>query len=252
MNFNITNTSLIQTLNIEIPPYVKQEDIKQNKSAFKRFKKDDNLESSKFSKKLKANNIPFSFNRRFILPKNRYLYFRTIKQNTYDDVSYTHDIEHLYFSYLDTNMPNIEQHEIYKRSLNGFSTNLVSMSNRIFSYTRAFITHCVKNTFVTLFRGNVRDTFYMKVLAKVSAGLIGYKGPKKSTVFARKSVIKEAGKLLANNMTTMLDVVFTSKVSRWNRKSVRDLCPNLSYILNIHITYSRPHGYKKEVTRRRV
>jgi hypothetical protein len=137
--------------------------------------------------------------------------------------------------------------------LNGIVSNFVSIKHRPFSYTRACITHCVKNTFVTIFRGkNSRDTYYMNVLAKVSCGLIGYKGPKKSTVFARKAVIKEAGTILNNHMTTLLDVVFTSKVSRWNRKSVRDLCPNLSYIITIQITYKRSHGKKKEKTKKRT
>lgn len=82
--------------------------------------------------------------------------------------------------------------------------------------------------------------------------MIGYKGPKKSTVFARKEVIKNAGNFLASHSTSLLSIVFTSKTSRWNRKSVRDLCPNLSYVIKIEILYKRSHGFKKFPNRRRV
>jgi hypothetical protein len=206
----------------------------------------------KYFKNLKPNKIRKSFNNRFLMPIQRFLYLRTVLQSELDLNEDLADFEKSYYDYLENHMPGIERREIYKKSLNGFTMNLVSMSNRLFSYTKAFVSHCVSNSFVTLFRGRIRDTYYMKVLAKVSCGLIGYKGPKKSTVFARKGVIKQAGFILANKMTSLLDVVFTSKVSRWNRKSVRDLCPNLSYVLNIYITYTRSHGYTKHKNKRRT
>jgi hypothetical protein len=223
---------------------------KDVKTSFLRYKNEipENL-----PKLIKANNLRVSFFNRFLRVKNRTLYRRTVKQN-YVRHMYREDADHIYLHYLEKNMPKVEEKELYKRSLSGYYTNFVSMSNRTYNYTRAFVTHCVKNTFVTIFRGkgHRRNNFGMKVLAKVSSGLIGYRGPKKSTVFARKGVIKEAGKLLASNMTSLLDVIFTSNVSRWNRKSVRDLCPNLSYVLNIYINYNRSHGFKKFKTRRRV
>jgi hypothetical protein len=254
MNNTLLNNDLSvkNTLGFEIPPY-NPEVLLDVKSSFRRFKNTDMVKTEIIPGKLKANNIPTSFNNKFLKPLNRTLYYRTIKQNYIEALS-TEEAENLYFTYLEKNMPNIENHELYKRSLNGFSNTFVSMSNRTFNYTRAFVTHCVKNTFVTIFRGHehLGDNYNMKVLAKVSSGLIGYKGPKKSTIFARKGVIKEAGKILSSNMTSLLDVIFTSKVSRWNRKSVRDLCPNLSYILNIFINYNRPHGYIKQKNKRRV
>lgn len=205
------------------------------------------------STNISANKIYFSFHNKFLRSKKRLLYKKTIKQNYFRKIR-KEDAEKLYLNYLEKYMPAIEERELFKRSLTGYYTNFVSMSNRKYNYTRAFITHCVKNTFVTIFRGKhySKKNFGMKVLAKVSSGLIGYKGPKKSTVFARKGVIKEAGKILSNKMTSLLDVVFTTNVSRWNRKSVRDLCPNLSYVLNIYITYNRPHGYSKQKNKRRV
>jgi hypothetical protein len=209
--------------------------------------------SDKIVRHLKANNVPMSYNNRFLRSKNRSLYYKTVKQDYIKILSHE-EIEEVYQLYLETNIHDIEKREKYKKSLNGLSANFVSMVYRTFSYTKAFITHCVKNTFATIFRGSERenDNYNMHVLAKVSSGLIGFRGPKKSTVFARKGVIKEAGNILASKMTSLLDVIFTSKVSRWNRKSVRDLCPSLSYVLNIFINYKRPHGYTKHKNKRRV
>lgn len=223
---------------------------KNVKTSFLRYK---NEIPETLPKTLKANNLRVSFYNRFLKSHERLLYRKTIKQN-YVKHMYREDADSIYLYYLEKLMPKVERKVLFKRSLTGYYTNFVSMSNRTYNYTRAFVTHCVKNTFVTLFRGkgHRRNNFGMKVLAKVSSGLIGYRGPKKSTVFARKGVIKEAGKILANNMTSLLDVIFTSNVSRWNRKSVRDLCPNLSYVLNIYINYNRPHGFRKFKTRRRV
>jgi hypothetical protein len=220
------------------------------KASFLRYKKE---QPEILPKVLKANNLSISFNHKFLISKTRTLYKRTVVQNFVKHMRKQH-AETLYLDYLDIYMPAIESKELFKRSLSGYYTNFVSMSNRTYNYTRAFITHCVKNTFVTIFRGkgHRKNNFGMKVLAKVSSGLIGYRGPKKSTVFARKGVIKEAGKLLSSHMTSLLDVIFTSNVSRWNRKSVRDLCPNLSYVQNIYINYSRPHGFIKLKNKRRV
>lgn len=207
----------------------------------------------KIRRKLKTNNIRRSYGNRFLRSKRRILLYKTVIQN-YLKVLSSGAIIKMYLSYVEKNMPKIEKRERYKRSLNGLFANFVSMSYRFASFTKVFVTHCVKNTFVTIFRGKKRNNNYNKipVIAKVSSGLIGFQGPKKSTVFARKAVIKEAGNILAGKMTSLLDVIFTSKVSRWNRKAVRDLCPNLSYILNIHINYNRSHGYKKLKTRRRT
>lgn len=203
--------------------------------------------------KIKANNLRVSYNNKFLLSRKRILYRRTIIQNYIKHMRRQH-AEKVYLDYLEKNMPKIERKERYKRSFNAYYTTFIAMSNRTYDYTRAFVTHRVKNTFVTIFRGkgHRKNNYGMKVLAKVSSGLIGYRGPKKSTVFARKGVIKEAGHILSNKMTSLLDVIFTSHISRWNRKSVRDLCPNLSYVQNIYIKYSRPHGFIKKKNKRRV
>lgn len=250
MDFLLTENELNFNILLENKPYENVNLYKNVKTSFIRYKKEIPETTPKM---IKANNLRVSFFNRLLKSNTRLLYRRTIIQN-YVKRLYKEDAESIYLYYLEKFMPKVENKELFKRSLTGYYTNFVSMSNRTYNYTRAFITHCVKNTFVTIFRGkkHSKNNFGMKVLAKVSSGLIGYRGPKKSTVFARKGVIKEAGKLLASNMTSLLDVIFTSNVSRWNRKSVRDLCPNLSYVLNIYINYNRPHGYRKLKNRRRV
>lgn len=225
-------------------------DVIRLKSSFLRYKS----EKPKLNPRIiKPNNLRLSYNNRFLQTKKRMLFKRTIHQNYIRKLNKFVE-ERLYAEYMEKNMQRVERKFLYKQRFKGIYMNFLSFKNRTYLYTRAFVTHCVKNTFVTIFRGeNYRkDNYGMKMLAKVSSGLIGYRGPKKSTVFARKAVIKEAGNILTNHMTSRLDVIFTSKVSRWNRKTVRDLCPNVSYILKIYITYNRSHGYTKRKNKRRV
>jgi hypothetical protein len=89
-------------------------------------------------------------------------------------------------------------------------------------------------------------------LGKFSCGLLGYKGPKKHTVFARRAVLGRSGDFMTEKSTGILSICFTTRVKRWNKKSIRDLSPNLTYVLEIRITYSRPHGFKKNKNRRRT
>jgi hypothetical protein len=202
-------------------------------------------------KKLR-NIIKASYNFLFIKPKKRLLYFKTIKQQ---ERYFGENVEFLFENYLENNMFRVERREKRRRFRTGIFTSIVPMAFRARTFTRVFITHCVKNTFVTIYRG-MKDDFVnkykMMVAGKFSCGLLGYKGPKKSTVFARKEVIKESGLFLAGLLTTLMTVVFTSKVNRWNRKSVRNLAPDLAYIVNIKIKSVRSHGKQKYKNRRRT
>ena len=202
---------------------------------------------------IKANRLRVSFHNRFLRSKKRTLYKKTVIQN-YNKPLKKADAEELYVKYLDKLMLKVERKERFKRYIRRIYTTFVPMSNRSPDKTCIFVTHKFKNTFVTIFRGKAytKGRYGMKVTAKVSAGGIGYKGPKKSTVFARKSVIKEAGLIAAGSLTSFLDVIFTSHVSRWNRKAVRDLSPNLSYVNTIQMHFSRPHGFRKLKNKRRV
>lgn len=248
----MTITTLETRLNI-VTPTSNVKDISVNKTtkSIKERIQEIALNSVK-KQKLKSNKIKSSYNYRFLRFNTRVLYYKTIKQQYRQ---YVENIEEMYSSYLQTNMLKIEKREKNKKLLTGMYTAVVPMAYRLYSYTKVYITHCVKNTFVTIFKGQkgeILNQFNMAVLNKFSCGLIGYKGPKKSTVFARKEVIKEAGNYLGGQLTTLLTVIFTSKVSRWNRKSVRNLCPNLSYVLTIFINYKRAHGYQKQKNKRRT
>jgi hypothetical protein len=198
------------------------------------------------------NIIKASYNFRFIKPKTRILYFKTIKQQ---ERYFGENVEFLYENYIENNIFKVERREKNKRFRTGIFTSIVPMAFRALTFTRVFITHCVKNTFVTIYRGvkdDVINKYKLQVAGKFSCGLLGYKGPKKSTVFARKEVIKESGLFLAGLLTTLMTVVFTSKVNRWNRKSVRNLAPDLAYIVNIITKRQRSHGKQKYKNRRRT
>jgi hypothetical protein len=207
---------------------------------------------SRIVHKRKSNAVKGSYQFRLLRSKKRILNYRTIQQKFMKRVP-RRLIEQAYLKYIGDHIKKIEKREKYKKSLNGFAYNYVSMRYRFFSFTKVFVTNKVGNTFVTISRGKQRENGHssMHVLAKVSCGLIGYKGPKKSTVFARKAVIKDAGSILAGKLTSLLDVIFTTRIARWSRKTVRDLCPGLSYILNIEATYNRTHGKRKYKNKQR-
>jgi len=237
--------------NQDYNPYQIKDILKQKKRSLQE-RMQDMAQNNVKKQGIKPNRIKSSYNYRFLRTRARILYNKTIKQQHRYIVE---NIEEIYSSYLKANMYKIEKREKNKRFLTGMYSALIPMAYRLYSYTKVYITHCVKNTFVTIFRGQkgeILNQFNMAVLNKFSCGLLGYKGPKKSTVFARKEVIKEAGNFLGGQMTTLLTVIFTSKVSRWNRKSVRNLCPNLSYVLTVYINYKRAHGRMKLKNKRRT
>jgi hypothetical protein len=202
--------------------------------------------------KIKRNFLKSSYFNRFLKPQTRILYFKTIKQQ---HRYFNENIELCFYHYLKYNMTKIERRQRNKRQRLGYFTPMVPMRFRPLTLTRVFVTHGIKNTFVTVFRGQQTDVpndYKMSVTGKFSCGLAGYKGPKKSTVFARKEVIKDAGLFLAGSLTTLLIVIFTSKVGRWNRKTVRNLASDLSYVISIHSKRSRSHGRQKFKNRRRT
>jgi hypothetical protein len=211
------------------------------------------LNNEKKRIKLKSNLLRGSYNNRLLRSKKRKLYFKTIKQQ-HRLRRHIEEIEKTFSKYVKKNIPKIEKREKNKQIFTGKFLNLIPMAFRNYCHTKVYVTHCNKNTFLTVFKGmkaQRRNEFKLKVFYKSSCGLIGYTGPKKPTVFARKEVIKEVGSLLGSYMTTLMSVVFTSKVSRWNRKSVRNLCNNLAYVLTIAINYTRSHGFIKHKNRRR-
>lgn len=214
----------------------------------------DRINNEVIDSNIKANNLKQSFFNRFLKSKSRNLYFKTIKQQNIRSLEILRD----YFSrYVKKNMQRLERRIKFKRKITGNFSNFVPMAYRAYCYIKVFVTHKRKNTFITIFRGEPDDEtrinhFKQKVINKFSCGVTGYKGPKKSTVFARKEVIKDAGNYLGSLMTTLVSIFFTTRVKRWNRKTIRNLCPNLSYILKIHINYKRSHGKKKYKNRRRI
>lgn len=212
------------------------------------------LNNEKNTIKLKSNLLRGSYNNRLLRSKKRKLYFKTIKQQ-HRLKRHVEDFEKTFSKYVEKNIPKIEKREKKKQIMTGRFLNIIPMAFRNYCHTKVYVTHCNKNTFLTVFKGikaQRKNDFKFNVFYKSSCGLIGYTGPKKSTVFARKEVIKEVGSFLGSHMTTLMSVVFTSKVSRWNRKSVRNLCNNLAYVLTISINYTRSHGFIKHKNRRRT
>jgi ribosomal protein S11 len=224
----------------------------KRENTFMRKSSKQKLLMSKKNKTIKRNLINSSYNNRFVKPKYRILYFKTIKQQQRD---FNENVEQGFYNYLNYNIERIERRQKTRRQRTGLFTPLIPMKFRPLTLTRVFVTHGIKNTFVTVFRGqkgDVENDYKMSVTGKFSCGLAGYKGPKKSTVFARKEVIKSAGQFVSSLLTTLMTVVFTSKVGRWNRKTVRNLAPDLAYVVSIYNKRTRSHGHQKYKNRRRT
>lgn len=118
----------------------------------------------KANKKIKGkkpNKRKCSYNSRFLQTKKRKLYFKTIVQN----YRVFEDIEPSFFSYVKVNMPRIETREKTRRffNLNKELVEYIPMTNRGFTYTIVFVTHGIKNTFVTMSRSKIK---FNKLLTK--------------------------------------------------------------------------------------
>lgn len=118
-------------------------------------------------------------------------------------------------------------------------------------FAKLYISNKRKNTFTTVaqsFGGlkakRLKYDKSFKVVFKASSGTNGFKGPKKSTLYARQDVIKTTGLYISNNYFTSIDLIYGTKAPRRGRKHLRTLfASHLIYFRSIKMTSRRPHGY---------
>jgi ribosomal protein S11 len=120
-------------------------------------------------------------------------------------------------------------------------------------YAKLYISNKRKNTFTSVSQSFTEKRFdrSFKLIFKASSGGNGFKGPKKSTVFARQDVIKSASNFINNNYFTSTDIIFNTKAPRRGRKHLRTMFNNLIYIRSIKMTARRAHGYVRKPKQKR-
>lgn len=128
----------------------------------------------------------------------------------------------------------------------GFISSYKPLNKRVFSLGRIYITYRRRNTFITIYQVSFNNKNEdQRVVFKATAGVVGYKGPKKRTRHARECVAKAAGSFLANNQFTSIDILLTSGIGRVYTFFIRNLFQDTIYVRHIYITRRRSHGYTR-------
>lgn len=201
--------------------------------------------------------LKISFFRRYIFVKKRTLYRRTIGLNIYrrlDDEAENKILMNLRY--------DIKRYE-RKRMLNNHISSKINyklLSARYFHFGRVYLTHCRRNTFLTISKIQKRFSRRSKkrlknreqVIFKSSCGHQGYIGPKRSTYHARLGVAKAGGNFLAYHEFSSLDIIFPSGVGKIFYRLVKDLCKTHYYVRYFISRKKRSHGHTRKRKLRRL
>jgi hypothetical protein len=189
-------------------------------------------------KRLAKNIQVNSFANRFLLyRKSRRLYKKTSKYSPL--ITTTKEEEDIFYRTL--NFKKYQKILFYQKNV--FFSRRKPLAKMRYRPAKLYISNLKKNTFTTI-QEVVGDDYdkHIKVYYKSSCGAIGYKGPKKSTKFARDDVIKRTGNFFNDSFFTSVDINLKGKITRWNRRYLRNMFDNMLYFRTINILSNRPHG----------
>ena len=108
-----------------------------------------------------------------------------------------------------------------------------------FSIGRLVITYLHNNTFI-----NIHDS--KKMLQVISAGKLGFRGPKRSTPFSRQIVARKAVTFLLKTDLNILDIYLNSNYNRWYYFIFKEISrPKTKqyYCRYLIISNPRSHGF---------
>nr|ADZ99050.1 ribosomal protein S11 [Physarum polycephalum] len=190
-----------------------------------------------------------SYFRRYIFPKGRPLYKRTIRFNADLPIYYQEEN-----SILMKLRRDLRRQEVNRMLNKQFKSDIIftPLSERFFFFGRIYLTHRRRNTFITI-STIAEDKLNLdeRVFFKSSCGLLEYKGPKRSTLHARLEVAKACGSFVAQAAFSSVDIIFPSGVGRVFTRLVRALVERQIYVRYLIIPKRRSHGLtrKKKVRR---
>lgn len=195
-------------------------------------------------------NLSDSYFRRYIFPKRKSLYKRTIALNTNHPIDYQEEI-----TLLSRLRKDLKRQEI-NRMLNSkmsFMSSYKPLSMRAFSFGCIYLTHRRRNTFITIskkFESLIAPT--ERVVFKTSCGLSEHKGPKRATFHARLHTAKTASTFLTEQEFTSVDIIFSSGIGRVFTRLIRALNEKQIYVRYLIVPKRKPHGSVRKKKQKRL
>jgi hypothetical protein len=201
-----------------------------------------------FSKRKK--HLSESYFRRYIFPKGRPLFKRTIAFNP--NLAIDHQVENTIFTNLKQDLKRQEINKMLNTQWS-FRSYTIPLSERSFSFGRVYLTYRRRNTFITINK-IVEDYLSTKerVVFKSSCGLLEYVGPKRSTFHARVSVAKTASTYLAEQQFTSVDIIFPSGIGRVFTRLIRAMNEQQIHVRYLILTKRKAHGLSRRKKQRRL
>ena len=116
-----------------------------------------------------------------------------------------------------------------------------------FHIGRIVITYLLNNTFINIHNSK-------KMLKVLSAGKLGFKGPKRSTPYSRQIVARKAIKFITKTKMNVLDIFLNSNYNRWYYFLFKEISkPKVKpYVIRyLVISNPRAHGFIRDRKHRR-
>lgn len=133
------------------------------------------------------------------------------------------------------------------KNFNFFYYNNIERFPFKFNIGRVVITYLINNTFINIHSSK-------KMLKVLSAGKIGFRGPKRSTAYSRQVVARKAINYIAKTKLNVLDIFLNSNYNRWYYflfKEISKLKVKPYVIRYLIISNARPHGFIRDKKHRR-
>jgi ribosomal protein S11 len=133
------------------------------------------------------------------------------------------------------------------RNFNFIYYNNIQKTTMRFHIGRIVITYLHNNTFINIHNSK-------KMLKVYSAGLLGFKGPKRSTPYSRQVVARKAVKYLLKTKINILDIYLNSNYNRWYYFLFKEFSkPKVKpYAIRYLISNNpRSHGFLRDKKHRR-
>ena len=133
------------------------------------------------------------------------------------------------------------------KNFNFFYYNNIDRAPFKFNIGRIVITYLINNTFINIHNSK-------KMLKVISAGKLGFKGPKRATPYSRQVVARKAISFVAKTRLNVLDIFLNSNYNRWYYFLFKEISkPKVKpYVIRyLVISNSRAHGFIRDKKHRR-
>lgn len=125
------------------------------------------------------------------------------------------------------------------------------LSKRVFKFGKVYITKHKRNLFISIaFQKRFGGPCQIQKI--FTCGRTGFLGPKRGTPFAFQQTASLAGRYIASQEVTTIDMIFKTNMKRISRTLIRNLLYDSLYVRTIFIKTRRAHGVCRRKKKRRV